>query len=279
MSEPEDPSLSAELGITRPGTPNLATGVDPLEMPSRWVVADRYEILGLLGAGGMGTVYRARDRELEETVALKMLKRQIASSKGILDRFRREVKLARRVTHRNVARTFDIGEYPGGKFLTMEFIDGTMLATHVAQRGRLRLAEIVRIGRELCLGLSAAHAAGVIHRDLKPENVIVARDGRVVITDFGIARVLRAEEAARSVGGLVGTPSYMAPEQLEGALDLDARTDIYSLGTILFELFAGAPAWSAETPLKTAMARLTQPPPDLRDVVPQISDVAARIVR
>ncbi len=279
MSERDEPSPSEELGITRPGTPAVAQGLEPLETQSRWVVAGRYEILGLLGSGGMGTVYRARDRELDETVALKMLKRQIASSKGILERFRREVKLARRVTHRNVARTFDIGEYPGGKFLTMELIDGTMLASYVAQKGRLRLHEIVRIGRELCFGLAAAHGAGVIHRDLKPENVIVAHDGRVVITDFGIARVLRAEEAARSAGGLVGTPNYMAPEQLEGALDLDARTDIYALGTILFELFAGGPAWDAETPLRAAMARLTQPPPDLRDVVPQISDVAARIVK
>src|SRR5215212_7198450 len=132
MAEPEDPSITNELGLTRPGTPSRAFAAsDPLETPTPWVVADRYEITGLLGAGGMGTVYRARDRELDEVVALKMLKRQIASSKGILDRFRREVKLARRVTHRNVARTFDIGEYPGGKFLTMEFVDGTMLATHV----------------------------------------------------------------------------------------------------------------------------------------------------
>src|SRR5687768_13389351 len=124
---PEDPGAT-RIALEHEAIEARASARDPLEVPSPWVVAERYEILGLLGAGGMGTVYRARDRELDETVALKMLKRQIASTKGILDRFRREVKHARRVTHRNVARTFDIGEYPGGKFLTMEFIDGTMLA-------------------------------------------------------------------------------------------------------------------------------------------------------
>ena len=209
-----DPTVDA-----RAVDPRAAAMRAPAEPTARWVVADRYEILGLLGSGGMGTVYRARDRELDDVIALKMLKKQIAAAPGILDRFRREVKLARRVTHRNVARTFDIGEHAGAKFLTMEFIDGEMLGTMLRRRGRLRVAEVTRLGRDICAGLSAAHAAGVLHRDLKPANVVVARDGRAVITDFGIARALDLGASAQTAGGVVGTPAYMAPEQLEGAPD------------------------------------------------------------
>lgn len=250
----------------------------PADPRSHWVVADRYEVLGLLGSGGMGTVYRARDRELDELVALKMLRRQIAASPGILERFRQEVKLARRVTHRNVARTFDIGEHAGGKFLTMELVDGEMLGAMLARRGRLRLAEVTRIGKELCAGLSAAHAAGVLHRDLKPANVVVASDGRVVITDFGIARALRAGESTQTSGGVVGTPAYMAPEQLDGSAALDARTDVYALGAMLFELLGGEVPWAKATPIQAALARLKEPPPDLRQLRPALSEAAARLI-
>src|SRR5690349_23314346 len=132
----------------------------------------------MLGSGGMGVVYRARDRELDEIVALKVLNRELGSGPSVLERFRREVKLARRVTHRNVARTYDIGEHGGDRFLTMEFIEGQMLGTMLAHQGSLPLAEVGRIGLDVCAGLAAAHAANVLHRDLKPENVIIAKDGR-----------------------------------------------------------------------------------------------------
>ena len=270
--------LAATRGNADTQDARLPAGRDPLELDSRWMVADRYEILGLLGTGGMGTVYRARDRELDEHVALKMLKKQIAAAPGILERFRREVKLARRVTHRNVARTFDIGEHAGAKFLTMEFIDGEMLGALLARRGRLRLTEVVRIGQDVCAGLAAAHAAGVLHRDLKPANVIIARDGRAVITDFGIARALTQGESTRSVGGVVGTPAYMAPEQLDGTADLDARVDVYALGAMLFELLAGEVPWAGATPIRAALARLQEPPPDLRAARPSLPPAAAALV-
>jgi serine/threonine protein kinase/tetratricopeptide (TPR) repeat protein len=264
-----------------------ARTVDPKTAPerataeptARWVVANRYEILGLLGSGGMGTVYRAHDRELDDVVALKMLKKQIAAAPGILDRFRREVKLARRVTHRNVARTFDIGEHAGAKFLTMEFIDGEMLGTMLQRRGRLRIAEVTSIGRDICAGLAAAHAAGVLHRDLKPANVVVARDGRAVITDFGIARALHLGASTQTAaGGIVGTPAYMAPEQLEGAPDLDARTDVYALGAMLFELLAGEVPWASLSPLQASLAKLQGPAPDLRALRPTLPDTIATLV-
>jgi serine/threonine-protein kinase len=242
------------------------------------LVASRYEILAMLGSGGMGTVYRARDRELDEIVALKVLKKELASTQGMLERFRREVKLARRVTHKNVARTFDIGEHDGDRFLTMELIEGEMLGAHLARRGRVPLRDVVAIGRDLCAGLGAAHEAGVLHRDLKPENVILARDGRAVITDFGIARAVAQAELARTGSGMVGTPAYMAPEQVEGASDLDGRADLYALGTILFELLTGTPAWSGDSIVAVAVARILRPPPDARAHLPQLSADAAALV-
>jgi TolB-like protein/predicted Ser/Thr protein kinase len=243
------------------------------------LVGNRYEILGMLGSGGMGTVYRARDRELDEIVALKVLKKELAATAGMLERFRREVKLARRVTHKNVARTFDIGAHEGDRFLTMELIEGEMLGAHLARLGRVSLRNVIRIGIDVCAGLAAAHAAGVLHRDLKPENVILARDGRAVITDFGIARALaQAELVARTAAGMVGTPAYMAPEQVEGSSDLDARADLYALGTMLFELLTGEPAWPGDSVIAIAAGRILRPPPDPRTHLPQLPEDAANLV-
>src|SRR5262245_30586668 len=168
------------------------------ELPS--VVAGRYEIRGLVGAGGMGTVYRARDRELDEVVALKMLRRELTEAPGMLSRFRQEVKLARRVTHPGVARTFDIGDTGAEKFLTMEYVDGESLAKRLARERAQPLPVAVNIARQLCEGLGAAHAVGVIHRDLKPDNVLLAAHGRVVITDFGTARAHLESDSAQTGG-------------------------------------------------------------------------------
>jgi serine/threonine-protein kinase len=245
------------------------------------LLAGRYEILGMLGAGAMGTVYRARDRELDEVVALKVLKKELASS-DMVERFRREVKLARRVTHKNVARTYDIGEHGGDRFLTMEFIEGEMLGAMLVRKGRLAISEVVQLGLDVCAGLAAAHAANVLHRDLKPENVIVARDGRAVITDFGIARAVAEGELSRTVGGIVGTPAYMAPEQVEGATDLDPRADLYALGAMLYELLTGQMAWQGDSIVTIAAGRLLRPPPDPRAVLPSlpmpVADVVLRLM-
>jgi eukaryotic-like serine/threonine-protein kinase len=240
-------------------------------------IAGRYEVLGMLGAGAMGTVYRVRDLELDEIVALKILNRELAASPGMLERFRREAKLARRVTHRNVARTFDIGEDGGERFLTMEYVDGEVLAARLARVRRIAPHEAIRIGIDVCRGLAAAHAAGVLHRDLKPENVILARDERAVIADFGIAHAF-AEHGARG-GVLVGTPAYMAPEQVEGAPNLDARGDLYALGAMLFELLTGALPFAAETPLAMAAVRLFEAAPDPRSRVPEIAPALAEVIR
>jgi serine/threonine-protein kinase len=198
----------------------------------------------------------------------------------MLERFRREVKLARRVTHKNVARTFDIGEHDGDRFLTMELIAGEMLGAYLVRRGTIPVRNVIAIARDLCAGLAAAHAADVLHRDLKPENVILALDGRAVITDFGIARALAQAEAARTAPGLVGTPAYMAPEQVEGATDLDARADLYALGTMVFELLTGKPAWPGDSVIAIAAARILRPPPDVRSVIPDLpADIAELVLK
>jgi serine/threonine-protein kinase len=240
------------------------------------VIAGRYEVIGLLGVGGMGAVYKVRDRELDEVVALKMLKREIADSPGIVDRFRREVKLARRVTHPNVARTFDLGEHEGERFLTMEYVEGESLATRVARERQLPLAVVVEIASAICAGLDAAHAAGVVHRDLKPDNVLLGKD-RVVITDFGIARAQEPDAKSRTAVPL-GTPAYMAPEQVEASPNIDARADVYAFGAMLFELLTGHLPFESESVFAIAAMRLTQPPPDPRTYRPDLPESVANLV-
>ena len=240
------------------------------------VLGERYEILGLLGSGGMGNVYKARDRELDELVALKVLRPELVGAPGAIERFRREVKLARRVTHPNVARVFDIGERGGDRLLTMELVDGEPLSARLAREGRLSVAAIVEIASAICAGLGAAHAAGVIHRDLKPDNVLLEKGGRVVLTDFGIACAAARGDAV-ATSAFVGSPAYMAPEQIEGAA-LDARTDLYALGAMLFELATGTRPWQGATVLAVAAARLLHPPPDPRASRPDLPAALAAVV-
>lgn len=262
-SLPRDDTVSATL-------PDLT----PVSEPTR--LSGRYELLGLLGSGGMGSVYRARDTELGEIVALKILRRELLHSPEALAHFRREVSLARRVTHRNVARTFDIGEHDGDRFLTMELVEGRSLAALIETEQRLDYGHFLDLGVEICRGLEAAHAAGVVHLDLKPDNILLANDGRVVIGDFGIARAIGHIEAR---GIIAGTPAYMAPEQVTGDA-LDEAADIYALGAILYEMLTSEPAWQGSSALAIASARLLRPPPDPRarrdDIPEEIATVVLR---
>ncbi len=196
-------------------------------------LAERYDILELLGVGGMGAVYRARDRELDEIVALKVIRKELSAVPAMVERFRHEVKLARRVTHINVARTFELGISDGVMFCTMELIEGESLSKRLVARGRLPVPEAVAIACAMCDALTAAHAANVIHRDIKPDNVLLALDGRVVIADFGVASV-----GVSTTGELSGTPAYMAPEQARGEPPTPA-TDVYAVGVVLAEMVTG----------------------------------------
>ncbi|HWU86421.1 MAG TPA: serine/threonine-protein kinase, partial [Kofleriaceae bacterium] len=200
-------------------------------------LAGRYDLIELLGAGGMGEVYRARDRELDELIALKVIRADLASAPDIVARFRHEVKLARRVTHANVARTFELGQADGVMFCTMQLIDGEPLVRRLARERRLAVPEAVAIACALCEALIAAHAADVIHRDIKPANVLIASDGRAVLADFGIAAVRIADDADMS-----GTPAYMAPEQARGEPPTPAA-DVYAVGALLYEMVTGRRAF------------------------------------
>ena len=237
------------------------------------LIASRYEIEALVGRGGAGNVYRVRDLELGEVVALKTLHRELVTDERAVDRFRAEVRLARRVTHRNVVRTFDFGNADGVPYLTMEFVDGEPLDSLIAARGVLDPATALEIARDVCEGLIAAHEAGVIHQDLKPQNVLIQRDGRVVISDFGIARAREASAVSR---GFTGTPAYMSPEQVSGVAVLDARTDVYGVGMLLFEMLSGRRPFNGATPIAIALARVTQPAPELVEHPRVVRDIVAR---
>jgi len=206
------------------------------------VLAGRYRVIGLLGRGGMGEVYRADDLQLAQPVALKFLGRALADRPDMLERFRGEVRNARQVSHPNICRVYDIGEVDGQLYLSMEYVDGEDLATLLKRIGRLPRAKADQVARQLCAGLAAAHDRGVIHRDLKPSNVMIDGEGRVRITDFGLA--VRPQEGGASE--VVGTPAYMAPEQFDGR-PATPQTDLYALGLILYETYTGHRALEAAT--------------------------------
>lgn len=235
-------------------------GGEPRPLTPGSVFAGRYLIEGTIGEGGMGSVHAAVDRELGERVALKVLSSAGEARPETLERFRREVRVARRVTHRNTARTFDIGEHAGLHFLTMELVEGESLADLLRREGRLPAARVIDIGRQICAGLGAVHEAGIVHRDLKPANVMLESTGRAVLTDFGIARsTVEDDGVTREQALLVGTPRYMAPEQVAGE-SLTARSDLYTLGLVLYEAATGRLPFGAQTAIGTAVARLQHDP-------------------
>ncbi|WP_395818088.1 protein kinase [Archangium minus] len=260
--------------VTLPGRPEA--GGTPSPTPSAELFAGRYRLETLVGRGGMGRVYRARDVLVGDMVALKTLDLEKDPGMNALERFRREVRLARRISHPHVARMHDLGEHEGQHFLTMEYVEGVDLRSLIAREGPLAPARAARVALAVCEGLAAAHSAGVVHRDLKPANVLVEKGGRVVLTDFGIARAL-VDESARSTQGTAGTPMYMAPEQLSSG-EVDARADLYAVGLMLYEMLTAAPPFSGNTSMAVALARLNQPPPDPRARTTTVPDALAELV-
>jgi eukaryotic-like serine/threonine-protein kinase len=240
--------------------------------------ARRYLLRGVLGRGGMGTVYLAHDEDQGEVVALKMLDASGMRSPVVLERFSREARLTRRISHPHVARVFDLGSYQGRAFLTLEYVEGEDLRARLRREGALEAEVAVRLALAVCAGLSAAHAAAVVHRDLKPANVLLERGGRVVLTDFGIARAMEDQGPGglTHLQGVVGTPQYMAPEQLTES-PVDARTDVYAMGLLLYEMLVGEPVFAQATSLKAAFERVRQPPPDPRHRA-QVPEALAELV-
>lgn len=276
---PEPPA--ADPGATR-ASPAASSqpGLDEHRPGTR--LGGRYEILATLGEGGMGVVYKARDLELSDIVALKMLKPGALQDREQLERLKDEIRLARKITHPNVLRTFDFGEIDGRPFISMEFVRGVTLRGLLNESGRLPYSAGLRIARQFCAGLAAAHEVGVVHRDIKPENLILEAGGNAKLMDFGIARPVRRTTPGLTERGMyIGTPSYSAPEQLAGE-DIDARADIYSAGVMLSEMFCGGLPYGGETTMEIYRQQLQQEPvrPSALwpDIPPALEEIILRCI-
>ncbi len=262
-------------GLKTPPTKSERTtpyGSEPTSgtpVPLAGSVNQRYEILREVGRGGMGIVYRARDRETGELVALKVIHPQIAADPAILERFKNELRLARKITHKNVCRMYELLRFDDVVVIAMEYVEGDSLRRVLDRASGVSTRRGLEWARQICEALREAHAQGIIHRDLKPENILIDDQGQVKVMDFCIARSLDTQ--ATATGGAIGTPAYMSPEQAEGK-PLDARSDIYALGLILYEMFTGRRVFEAETPAALAHKHVYETPPAPRSVEPLLPE-------
>ncbi|MCI0403692.1 MAG: serine/threonine protein kinase, partial [Acidobacteria bacterium] len=247
-----------------------------IHSPAPDALRERYELLGELGRGGMGVVYKARDKETGGVVALKVLQAEIAARPDVIERFKSELLLARKITHKNVCRTYELLRFGDTVVISMEYVEGESLRAVLKRFGSAPLRRGLEWAAQICSALAEAHGQGVVHRDLKPENILIARDGAAKVMDFGIARSL--EPQATATATVIGTPAYMSPEQAEGK-PVDHRTDIYALGLVLYEMFTGRPAFQADTPIGMLTARLQETPPPPSSVEPDLPDRIDRAIQ
>jgi serine/threonine protein kinase/tetratricopeptide (TPR) repeat protein len=274
--------MDSVSGWSAPGRTTSSGATSPSVLQPGYVLANRYEIVQLLGEGGMGSVYEARDRELDRLVALKVIRPELAQNADALHRFKQELILARQVTHRNVIRIFDLGEADGIKFITMEYVEGQDLKALLRETGKLDPKKAAEIIEQVCRALEVAHMEGVIHRDLKPQNIMIGKQGKVSVMDFGIARSMEVGGGMTQTGALVGTPEYMSPEQAKGE-KLDSRTDLFALGIIFYELLTGDSPYKADTAMATLYKRTKEaarPPVELDQGIPRaLSDIVVRCLQ
>jgi serine/threonine protein kinase/tetratricopeptide (TPR) repeat protein len=276
FDNPSDSKFCKECGTQL--TPSKEASVPPtktLETPTEELTrgttfAGRYEIIEELGKGGMGKVYRVVDKKLNEEVAMKLVKPEIASDKKTLERFSNELKLARKIVHKNVARMFDLNEDKGTHYITMEYVKGEDLKRLIRKMGQLSAAQAIPVAKQVCEGLAEAHRLGIVHRDLKPQNIMVDEEGNARIMDFGIARSIKAK-GITGAGVMIGTPEYMSLEQVEGK-EVDQRSDIYSLGVILYEMVTGRVPFEGDTPFAIGMKHKSEMPKDPRELNAQIPE-------
>jgi predicted Ser/Thr protein kinase len=240
-------------------------GIDSIFL--RPTIPSRYEILSEVGRGGMGIVYKVRDIDTQEILALKILKPEVAGDPAMREGLRKEVCLARKVTHKNVCRMHEFNRFESTACVSMEFVDGESLLSKLRTEGALAPGEVVEIARQICAGLGEAHAQGIVHRDLKPANIMISENQTVKVMDFGIAR--QAHETGQTTSMLAGTPAYMAPEQVESK-PLSSRTDIYALGLLLYEMTTGQPAFSGDNAVSLALMHLRQTPTRPTKLLPTI---------
>jgi serine/threonine-protein kinase len=243
---------------------------------------DRYQIKEVLGVGGMGVVYRAHDNELDETLAIKTLKADAVENDATsLERFKQEIRLARRITHRNVVRTHDLGQVQGMYYITMEFVEGSNLKKMIQKRGKLPVSVALTVNKQLLRALEVAHEQGVVHRDIKPQNLVVDPGGFVKVMDFGIARLAEGhkmgEQGLTAVGVAIGTPEYMCPEQLMGEV-VDARADLYAAGCVMFECLTGHPVFEAPTLTALVVKHIEEEPKDPRVENPAVPERLSQII-
>jgi len=274
-----NPQAEGGTSIRTPSGPrSYVTSYQNVVLQEGDQLGGRYEILALLGEGGMGAVYKAKDLEVERTVALKLIRPEMASNPSILARFKQELLTAHQVTHKNVIRIYDLSEADGVKFITMEFVEGEDLRQLLRSHGKFSPDEAVDIIRQVCMALEAAHTAGIIHRDLKPQNVMRDKTGRILVMDFGLARSVQSEGMTQT-GALLGTIEYMSPEQAMGKT-LDQRSDLFAVGLIFYELLSGKMPFKAETAMASLLMRNQEravPVADIDATVPAgLSDIVSR---
>jgi HAMP domain-containing protein/predicted Ser/Thr protein kinase len=274
-------AATMRLDVTAPGStaPSAtASSVFGSDLSPGTLFANRYLVEQILGRGGMGVVYRANDRQLDETVAIKTLPGDVMSrTPEDLERFKREIRLARKITHRNVLRTFDYGEADGVYFISMEYVRGYTLSELLQESPQMSMRVAMGVGRQICRGLQAAHEQGIIHRDIKPQNVLIDHRGEVKLMDFGIARMTESAEGMTQAGLVVGTPHYMSPEQVQGRA-LDARSDVYSMGIMIYEMLCGRRPFEAPALMAVLTAHITETPRPAIEIRPELDPEINRIV-
>jgi serine/threonine protein kinase/Tfp pilus assembly protein PilF len=259
-----------------PASPTETLETPTEELTTGSTFAGRYQIIEELGKGGMGKVYRALDKKLNEEVALKLIKSEIASDKKTLERFGNELKIARKIVHKNIGRMYELMEEKGTHYITLEYVPGQDLKGLIRQSRQLTVGTTISIAKQVCEGLSEAHKLGTVHRDLKPSNIMIDKEGNARIMDFGIARSLKAK-GITGAGVMIGTPEYMSPEQAE-VKEVDQRSDIYSLGVILYEMVTGRVPFEGETPLGIAMKHKSEVPKNPRELNAQLAEDLSRVI-